>query len=815
MRANDAGIDDDESEDEEEGVRGRDGGRERDAEDLFDEVAAATTKGARAATTARRVARKGKVKDGPSKDDEPSTSKSVHFQVPRDVFEGGAVRAQTRPPATADALAPERRPPNKKTKVTMKEFAGEDDDGGLFGYDDYVDDLIPKSGAQLADIDEANYAVSGLSSVRDVKEKVRCVHVLVNLLTDQRKRRLLASHGLQTKIVNAAHDAAMSANVPKVLIFGASALLYLASLDLKPPSSDVLLSDKAANACRSLLKHCSSEKDAVFINVESSIRNSLKSMKFLPHEAKDAQTLALLVAHHALKQEQDAILASGKGPGTGDGANEFRTRLTRAHAITEVCNLVAEATRTLQKFAAVCFVPANATSTSTVDDDELDQFAAKAAQCTARLFRCSRVLESATFESTEACAVVSSTSLSVGAKSAQDAPAHKLELFALKTGEFMQSPVAKSSASPTKGRQGESKSAPIDIPSPSPVKSRLGGITMTPPSTPGDAALVFDDDDEQRTTPLSSPVPIGLMRSKSRSGAVENSIAWLVDNGLRTPVKGGAANAHTATRALVEALPVLAAATTAALIGAKKGSDMSGIRIKYDGGLALDHRVATGTCKSVLSVLMNVTNENVEGCQSVCGEDDGGLLIIASLIPWFARSVEGYTLSDLKDKQHRSRVPDDDAGSSLLNAALALLVNIIEADATMASKLRSTVVDIGGKPISFVEILTLLFLQSGGADEVKDEPVAAPQEHITAEMIEKHQKDGDDVILQAYTALLLAFLIEDQPAMRAEVTSRFPPGGGLKPLAETLERFHSFHESLNSISAKSSDRLVKVVSWLK
>ena len=803
----------------------------RVAEDLFDEVAAASPNARRVEKTAQRIVRKGKSVAAAAKDDENPSTSGAAATISTDVGVPRQLAAQKRPLVEAAARSRERKPPNaKKTKVTLKEFAGEDDSEMITAYDDHMDDVMPRSGAQLADIDEANYAVSGLSSIRDVKEKIRCVNVLVSLLTDQRKRRLLHSHGLHVKIANAAHDAALSANAPKVLKFGSSALLYLASLDLKPPASDVMLSDKAANACRSLLKHSASDKDAVYIKVESTIRNSLRGMKFLPHEAKDAQTLALLVAHHALKQEQDAILASGKGPGAGDSANEFRTRLTRANAITEVCNLVAESTRTLQKFAAVCFAPTDAsTSAVDVDADELDEFATKAAQCTARLFRCSRVLESATFESTEACAVVSSTSLHRGkeddSSSSDGRRRRRLELLALKTGAFMQSPSAKENTSVNAGgaaRRGNgSASAPIDIASsPSPVKSRLGGITMTPPSTPGAARLVGDgndrDEDDERITPLSSPVPIGLLHSqRSRSGAVENSIAWLADNGLRTPVKGSSANAYTATRALVDALPALAAATTASLIGAKKGTDMSGIRVMYDGGLALDHRVATGTCKSVLSVLMNVTNENIEGCEAVCGEDDGGLLIIASLIPWFARSVEGYTLSELKSKQQRSRVPRDDAGSSLLNAALALLVNIIEVDTSMAGKLRSTMVDIDGKAVSFIDVLTLLFLQSGGADDDKDDANDAADEHVTAEMIEKHQRDGDDVILQAYTALLLAFLIEDQPAMRAEVTSRFPPSAGLKPLADTLERFHSFHESLNSISAASSDRLVKVVQWLK
>ena len=98
--------------------------------------------------------------------------------------------------------------------------------------------LVPQSGAQLADIDEANYAVSGLSTVRDVKEKMRCVGVLANLMGNQRTRRLLASYGIPMKIIKAAQDAAMAPHAPNALKFGAAALLYLAASDLRAPATD-------------------------------------------------------------------------------------------------------------------------------------------------------------------------------------------------------------------------------------------------------------------------------------------------------------------------------------------------------------------------------------------------------------------------------------------------------------------------------------------------------------------------------------------------------------------------------------------------
>ena len=167
----------------------------RPAEDLFDEIAAPSPNKKRATR-------------------EPKTlSRAIAKKRARVATNGSSDAPSTSRPAPAPAV--------KRKKVTLTEFAGEEQEDGLERYGDGDDDesgaMMPRSGAQLADIDEANYAVSGLSSVRDVKEKIRSVGVLVNLLGNQRTRRLLASYGIPIKIVRAAQDAAMSALAPKTL----------------------------------------------------------------------------------------------------------------------------------------------------------------------------------------------------------------------------------------------------------------------------------------------------------------------------------------------------------------------------------------------------------------------------------------------------------------------------------------------------------------------------------------------------------------------------------------------------------------------
>ena len=94
---------------------------------------------------------------------------------------------------------------------------------------------------------------------------------------------------------------------------------------------------------------------------------------------------------------------------------------------------------------------------------------------------------------------------------------------------------------------------------------------------------------------------------------------------------------------------------------------------------------------------------------------------------------------------------------------------------------------------------------------------------VTAEMLfsrdseeqkNREDKEGDGLITQAYAALLVAFLVEGQPALRADVKCTLPEDGFAK-LAGVLERFRAFHESLDSISDESRESLARVIRWLR
>jgi len=158
------------------------------------------------------------------------------------------------------------------------------------------------------------------------------------------------------------------------------------------------------------------------------------------------------------------------------------------------------------------------------------------------------------------------------------------------------------------------------------------------------------------------------------------------------------------------------------------------------------------------------------------------------------------------------------------------------------------------RPLGLVELLAGIFVRTGGAgpvdangvplkeeeetepksNEEKEEPdsngaatrnrqkVKSSTEHandgeVTAEMLRREaddERESDGLITQAYAALLTAFLVEGQPALRADVVYVLPEGG-LNALASVLERFRTFHENLESISESSHASLTRIIRWLK
>ena len=180
------------------------------------------------------------------------------------------------------------------------------------------------------------------------------------------------------------------------------------------------------------------------------------------------------------------------------------------------------------------------------------------------------------------------------------------------------------------------------------------------------------------------------------------------------------------------------------------------------------------------------------------------------------------------------------------------------ASAAKKKKAAATKVALASRHVGLVELLARLFVRAGGAgptengfteNETEEEakrsettgdfrdadekggskPFALASGEVTAEMLETETRarkdasrdrespnptEGDGLITQAYAALLVAFLVEGQPALRADVRSALPEDG-FAALAGVLERFRAFHEQIESISEESRASLTRVIRWLR
>ena len=175
-------------------------------------------------------------------------------------------------------------------------------------------------------------------------------------------------------------------------------------------------------------------------------RDALRSLKFLPHEAMDAPTLALLAAHRALAQSERAAARASRREARrrveaeknddgetrdddhemspeerkarrleaeGDeaailGWSSFKESLAARGAVLETARLADEAARVICDAGARCFSNAQieadpeTQSLGASNEDKVPVLAndsARASRAMARLFRCMRVVEAATFGS--------------------------------------------------------------------------------------------------------------------------------------------------------------------------------------------------------------------------------------------------------------------------------------------------------------------------------------------------------------------------------------------------------------------------------
>ncbi|KAJ6769804.1 WINGS APART-LIKE PROTEIN-like protein [Salix purpurea] len=220
-------------------------------------------------------------------------------------------------------------------------------------------------------------------------------------------------------------------------------------------------------------------------------------------------------------------------------------------------------------------------------------------------------------------------------------------------------------------------------------------------------------------------------------------------------------------------------------------------------------------------VLMNLTNDNPTGCQQIaaCGGLETMSSLIASHFPLFSSSISFFgemqedSLSIPLKNQNDIHLTDQQL--DLLVAILGLLVNLVEKDGNNRSRLAATSVSLssseGSEDESRKDVIPLLcsiFLANQGAGDAAGEGSIVSWNDEAAVL--QGEKEAEKMIVEAYSALLLAFLSTESKSIHDSIAECLP-NHNLAVLVPVLERFVAFHLTLNMISSETHKAVSEVI----
>ncbi|GMI72811.1 Wings apart-like protein 1 [Hibiscus trionum] len=222
---------------------------------------------------------------------------------------------------------------------------------------------------------------------------------------------------------------------------------------------------------------------------------------------------------------------------------------------------------------------------------------------------------------------------------------------------------------------------------------------------------------------------------------------------------------------------------------------------------------------AAVKVLMNLTNDNPLGCRQIAASE--GLETLCTLIachyPTFCsylprRSEMGENSLFVEPHNQKDR-PLTDPELDFLVAILGLLVNLVEKDEHNRSRLAEASVSLPnseglreGSHMAVIPLLCAIFLANQGEDDATGEVLSWNDE---AAMLQE-EKEAEKMILEAYAALLLAFLSTESKSTRNAIADSLPKRS-LSVLVPVLDRFVAFHFTLNMISPETHKAVSEVI----
>ncbi|EEF43242.1 conserved hypothetical protein [Ricinus communis] len=222
---------------------------------------------------------------------------------------------------------------------------------------------------------------------------------------------------------------------------------------------------------------------------------------------------------------------------------------------------------------------------------------------------------------------------------------------------------------------------------------------------------------------------------------------------------------------------------------------------------------------TAVKVLMNLTNDNPIGCKQIaaCGGLEKMCSLIAGHFPSFSSSLSCFseTKGDTTSMESQNDNHLTDQELDFLVAILGLLVNLVEKDGHNRSRLAATTVSVSSSEgleeesdRDVIPLLCSIFLANQGAGDASGEGNIVAWNDEAAVL--QGEKEAEKMIVEAYAALLLAFLSTESKSIRDSIADCLP-NHSLTVLVPVLERFVAFHLTLNMISPETHKAVSEVI----
>ncbi|KFK40734.1 hypothetical protein AALP_AA2G034200 [Arabis alpina] len=230
------------------------------------------------------------------------------------------------------------------------------------------------------------------------------------------------------------------------------------------------------------------------------------------------------------------------------------------------------------------------------------------------------------------------------------------------------------------------------------------------------------------------------------------------------------------------------------------------------------HYLLSDCLLTAVKVLMNLTNDNSVGCRQVaaCGGLESMAELIAGHFPSFTRSPL-FSQMELPGS-HKKDKHLTDQELDFLVAILGLLVNLVEKNGINRSRLAAASVPITNpeglqeSEQDMIPLLCSIFLTNQGSADAKDETSTFTLDD--EEAVLESEKEAEKMIVEAYSALLLAFLSTESRSIRNAIRD-YLPKRDLAILVPVLDRFLAFHTTLNMIPPETHKAVMEVIESCK